>query len=208
MKRVATVAVIHDGRILMGMRRDNKRWTSPGGHLEEGEEPLAGGVRELFEESGIRAEPKDLKKVGFKTVTKPDGTKLEVTAFVYEPKERPRTSMRADPDLEVQRWHWVEFGDGLRPDVAAHLHVPLEHNVLLNALGIKAMEKKAFWIGFEKQAIMPSVNPFTGAAAKALGRNAVAGVSRVVRANPLKTLGAGAALGAVGFGAGRASAPN
>ena len=35
-------------------------WITPGGGLAEGEDPLAGAVRELFEETGLRIAPTDL----------------------------------------------------------------------------------------------------------------------------------------------------
>jgi ADP-ribose pyrophosphatase YjhB (NUDIX family) len=36
-------------------------WTVPGGHLEHDEGPREGGVRELHEETGLRADPADLR---------------------------------------------------------------------------------------------------------------------------------------------------
>ena len=44
-----------DGRILMGMRSDDGRWTTPGGRVEPLELPEDGAVRELREEAGIVA---------------------------------------------------------------------------------------------------------------------------------------------------------
>ena len=43
--------------VLLVQRRDNGRWTVPAGILEPGEEPADGIVREVFEETGVRAEP-------------------------------------------------------------------------------------------------------------------------------------------------------
>lgn len=193
--------------MLLGVRRDNQRWTQPGGHLEPGEDPLAGAVRELEEESGIRAKATELKHVATKTKTKRDGEKIQINAYVYAPKQRPTTSMRADPDLEVRRWHWVDLRRGLAPQIAEKLHVPLGENVLFNALGVAAMEKKAFWVGFEKRAHMLPASLAAAVVPSALGRGAVAGAKKLVRANPLKTLGGAAALGAGGYAAGRNSAP-
>ena len=48
------------GRVLLGRRAvepDAGLWDSPGGFLEEGEDPLAGLRRELREETGLAAEP-------------------------------------------------------------------------------------------------------------------------------------------------------
>jgi 8-oxo-dGTP pyrophosphatase MutT (NUDIX family) len=40
---------------------DPEKWGLPGGHLEPGEEPVAGAVRELLEETGVRLAPADLQ---------------------------------------------------------------------------------------------------------------------------------------------------
>lgn len=52
------VAVIHDGKILLGKRKgahEAGTWSSPGGHLECGETPAECAARELFEETGLKA---------------------------------------------------------------------------------------------------------------------------------------------------------
>ncbi len=40
---------------------DPEKWGPPGGHLEPGEEPAEGAVRELAEETGVRLDPGDLR---------------------------------------------------------------------------------------------------------------------------------------------------
>lgn len=142
MKEVAAIAVKKDGLLLMGRRRDNGRWTTPGGHLEEGEDPREGAARELFEEAGLKVSPSQLKPLSSREV-KP---RLLVHGFTYEPKGEVRTSMKEDPDQEVKRWYFVDPGkikDG-------ELHVPRKDNVLINAMEKKAM--RGFWQGFEKRA--------------------------------------------------------
>jgi 8-oxo-dGTP pyrophosphatase MutT (NUDIX family) len=169
MKRVATVAVVHDGKLLMGIRRDTNRWTAPGGHLEDGEEPVHGAARELLEEAGIAADTKELRPLKSEVAARPDGTKMEISSFLYEPKEKPKTSMGNDPDFEVKRWHWVNVRGGLPKHVADKLHVPLERNVLMKGLG---MEKSAFWAGFEKQAFLgPMAQGAKSLFTRAMGTN-------------------------------------
>lgn len=132
LKRVACVGIFHDGKMLFGKRRDNGKWTNPGGHLEEGEKPVDGAVREVFEEAGIKLDPKDLTPVKTKVVTKPDGTRLKVFTYRATLKDRLATSMKKDPDQEVERWSWIDPVRKL-PD---NLHVPLKDNVLLRGLGL------------------------------------------------------------------------
>lgn len=132
-KEVSTVAVMKDGKMLMGKRRDNNKWTAPGGHLEAGETPLEGAVRELYEESGIKADPKDLKFL--KTIKNEDNGYI-VHGYKLELDEHPGTTMTNDPDNEVYRWHFKDTES--IPD--EELHVPRSSgNVLL-----PLMEKEAF----------------------------------------------------------------
>ncbi len=143
MKRVATVAVMHGERLLMGKRRDNGKYTTPGGHLEAGEDFATGAARELEEESGIKAPKGEIEAISEpKTVTKPDGEKIQVQPFLYVVNEKPETTMTDDPDAEVHRWKWVDIEKGLPADVAKSLHVPLKDNVLTAALGLCAEKDK------------------------------------------------------------------
>lgn len=135
-KRVACVAVFRDGKMLMGKRKDNGRWTQPGGHLEPGEDPRAGAARELFEEAGIKLDPEVLKPLASKTVKKPDGKTIKVYAFVAHVPGSTKSTVRHDPDEEVHRWQEVDVRKGLPKEIAANLHVPLKDNVVMEALGL------------------------------------------------------------------------
>lgn len=54
---VTGVVVRADGLILAIKRADDGRWVPPGGVLELDESPQDGVVREVYEESGIKARP-------------------------------------------------------------------------------------------------------------------------------------------------------
>ncbi|HVO86685.1 MAG TPA: NUDIX domain-containing protein [Candidatus Binatia bacterium] len=61
------VAIISDGKVLL-LRRANTNWLDgyyglPAGHLEDQEQLKDGAVRELKEEAGLEAEPKDLRLI-------------------------------------------------------------------------------------------------------------------------------------------------
>lgn len=130
-KEVAAVGVVCGDSMLMGKRKDNQKWTQPGGHMEAGEKPMEGALRELEEETGIKAKESQLKYVGSKMVA--DG-KIKVHGFIMDCEERPKSSMLEDPDEEVYRWLWKP----LRPlplEVKNALHVP-KGNIILNHLKV------------------------------------------------------------------------
>lgn len=56
MRAAAGVLLIAEstGRVLLCLRRADGTWATPGGHLEPGERPLQGALRELGEETGYR----------------------------------------------------------------------------------------------------------------------------------------------------------
>lgn len=158
-KEVSAVAVIHNGKMLMGMRTKERKMTTPCGHLEDGETPAQGAVRELWEESGIKAEEKDLKFL--KTIKKPDG--YIIHGYRLDLKKFPKTTGKNDPDQEVKRWRFYDTRS--IPD--SKLHVPRnEGNVLLEALEKKAAfytiqelrkraaEKKHIMCGDQMQAMI------------------------------------------------------
>ena len=59
-KLAAIAVVIHEDRVLLVRRKkepDAGRWGFPGGHVDPGETALAAAVRELAEETSVRAVP-------------------------------------------------------------------------------------------------------------------------------------------------------
>ena len=59
-KPAAAVAVVNDNRVLLVRRRDNSKWTLPGGTLEYGESLPQCAVRELAEETNLKVEITDI----------------------------------------------------------------------------------------------------------------------------------------------------
>lgn len=53
----ASVAVLHEGRLLVSRREDNSLWCLPGGGVEPGETFAEAAVREAREEVGVEVEP-------------------------------------------------------------------------------------------------------------------------------------------------------
>ena len=51
------VFVVHAGRVLLHYHRKLGKWLPPGGHIEDDELPDDAALREVLEETGIRASP-------------------------------------------------------------------------------------------------------------------------------------------------------
>lgn len=107
--------------VLMGKRNDNGLYTTPGGHLEPGEDPFEGMARELKEEAGLDA--KDMKIV---KVTKKGKMLVYVMKVEVDPEQEIDTSN--DPDEECDHWEYMDPNE-----VVEELHVPLERNSVLKA---------------------------------------------------------------------------
>ncbi len=128
-KGVAAVAIINkDGKILMGLRRDIKKWTNPGGHIEKGESPLTGAQREVLEETGV-----DIPKSKFTQIGKGEKVK-DLIIYPFKVSYTGTISGSKDPDEEINRWRWCSM-ENLEDDVKNNLHVP-KKNVLFDALGM------------------------------------------------------------------------
>ena len=155
MKQVAAVAIINDHHMIMGKRRDNGKWTNPGGHLNPGEDPVKGAVREVKEETGLELDSHLFKHLETRIVTKKDGSKIEVHGFRVDLRHKPSTSMTQDPDSEVHRWQWIKTDSDLE-HIEDNLHVPLKDNVLLtHILKDKPMKKhiRKFWNNARKMGV-------------------------------------------------------
>lgn len=113
--RLAALAVVpQDGHLLLVRRRnppDAGLWGFPGGHVDWGETAARAAVRELFEETGVRAEPQRLLTNLDIIVPGPDGTPahhflLVATLCAYR-------SGRPAPADDVTDAAWVPFDDVL-----------------------------------------------------------------------------------------------
>lgn len=138
MKQVSTVAIFHKNNILMGVRRDVGKWTMPGGHLNAGETPLEGAVREVKEEAGLKLDPEGLRHLGTEHIKKPDGTEMLIHGFEMRLHTAMTPDHTKDPDKEVFGWNWVPVqGKSLPESVKKNLHVPAKDNVLIHLLGFE-----------------------------------------------------------------------
>jgi 8-oxo-dGTP diphosphatase len=75
----AASALVHDddGRILLLRRSDNGRWSLPAGMIDPGEQPADAVLREIHEETGVRAEVVRVAGVATHRVVYPNGDNCE-----------------------------------------------------------------------------------------------------------------------------------
>jgi ADP-ribose pyrophosphatase YjhB (NUDIX family) len=123
----ACIAVFWQDRLLMGKRRDSGKWTCPGGHLNPGEPPIRGVLRELHEEADVHA--RSATDLGYGEV----GGK-RVYCFKAVLTTQPMVTSEKDPDKEVSEWLWFPITEGLPEHVKNNLHHP--KNILLKKVGL------------------------------------------------------------------------
>lgn len=132
--QVSTIEVYDNGKILVGKRRDNGKWTMPGGHMESAEDRLACAARELQEETGIEVSPNNLFHMQSQVVQGRDGKDIQIHHFrvdVTGTGKQPTTGN--DPDDEVSQWRFYPL-DKIPKTVMNNLHA--KHNVILEHYGL------------------------------------------------------------------------
>lgn len=115
----AAVAIINDRKeLLMLHRKDNKKWTMPGGTMEFGESMADCALREVKEESGLNVVIKDI--IGTYTdpnirVSYSDGeVRQEFTIVYYGEVQGYNVSL----DEESSNYVWVSFDEVLKLPLA------------------------------------------------------------------------------------------
>lgn len=129
LRQVASVAAFQDGKFLMGLRGDVKLWCLPGGHLEPDESPAKGAVRELLEETGLRAT--SLERLGSAVV----GKKGNVQLHCYRADVTGTPDASLDPDAEMVEFRWVD-PDDIPEEILSNLYN--KEDVTLQLLGAQA----------------------------------------------------------------------
>lgn len=124
--RVASIVVCSGDKMLMLQRRDNDKWTFPGGHLNDDESFIDGAVRELFEEAGIKANPDELILLGDKQTFQ--GKTIHV--YLYKVNNEVATTASNDPDKEAKQFKWLPHI--LPEEIKENLYIPVGDNASLS----------------------------------------------------------------------------
>lgn len=111
----AEVLVVHDERVLLQRRATGRKagtWGFPGGHPEPFEVPWEAAVRELEEETGLRADPAALTLFDAVFDRNPDGTYYLVLGFSL-----PRDAAAGELDPTADETDGLAFrGPGELPE--------------------------------------------------------------------------------------------
>lgn len=129
--KVSVIAICHpefDNLFLHGKRRDNGKWTLPGGKADTGESSKKAAIRELKEETGLDA--KNLCLWGTKKVKKGNKT-TEISLFTDKCPKKLNLKVAEDPDLEMSCFKFLD------PLSHGNLHVPLSSNILKDYIDAK-----------------------------------------------------------------------
>ncbi len=133
--KVASIALFdEDGRLLFGKRRDNGKYSLPGGHFEPGETPEDAARRELKEETGYALIDDDFSFLceGL------GGPNDDIRVYVFEANVdfiNGDPTADNDPDAEFEEFRWVATDEKLPDEIANNLHSP--KNVTLRLLGLQ-----------------------------------------------------------------------
>lgn len=124
--QIVTVGLVCNNEILTGKRRDNGLWTSPGGHIDDGESIEAAACREVFEESGILIHPSQLQLVRTERVTSHrTGKDFIIHGFIAR-VDKATASAKNDPDDEISKWKWVELDPNAEELRAENRHAKVD----------------------------------------------------------------------------------
>ena len=126
---IGVIVLSEDGRILMGQRLSSGLYGFPGGHLEKYESWEEPGRRELFEESAIEVEAKDLKFVIVNNiiVEKDDFHYVDVNLVCKIPKDQEPKNMKPEK-CGGREWWTIQEIERRKSEVFYPIRVLLDKN--------------------------------------------------------------------------------
>ena len=118
----ASVAVWHDGAVLMIRNSYRRQLTLPGGHIGRGESAVAAAVRELREEAGVRIDIADVRPAYARTVV---WDRRRDRCEIFEAVLSDRPAVRID-NREVVWAAFMSLDDALVAHPTPHVRAYLE----------------------------------------------------------------------------------
>lgn len=111
---VTAVVFDDDGRVLLGRRSDDGRWTTIGGIPEPGEQPAVCAVREVLEETGVTATVERLVSVrAGEPMSYPNGDRAQFLDLTFRCRYVSGQAHVADDESLEIGW----FGPAELPDL-------------------------------------------------------------------------------------------
>ena len=126
----ASVAVWHDGAVLMIRNSYRRQLTLPGGHIGRGESAVAAAVRELREEAGVRIDAADVRPAYARTVV---WDRRQDRCEIFEAELPNRPTVRID-NREVVWAAFMSLDDALAAHPTPHVRAYLKQRRDTNAL--------------------------------------------------------------------------
>ncbi len=118
-----TAVVLHDGKLLLVRRADTLAWTPITGIVDPGEHPAAAAVREVLEETGVRAVVRRLASVSVgQPVVHVNGDRAQYLDHTFRCDYVAGAPCPADDESVDCRW----FPLDRLPPVPAHFHGRIE----------------------------------------------------------------------------------
>ncbi|MER7419128.1 NUDIX domain-containing protein [Micromonospora peucetia] len=126
---VSAVVCDDAGKLLLGRRTDDGRWSVVSGIIEPGEQPATAVVREVREEAGLEVEPVRLSSVVSHPHTYPNGDRCEFLNLGFRCRLVGGTARINDDELLAVGW----FPPDRLPALDRHARLVVAH-----ALGAEA----------------------------------------------------------------------
>ncbi|MDX3077086.1 NUDIX hydrolase [Streptomyces sp. NPDC088354] len=121
---VTAVVLDDDNRVLLNRRADNGRWSLIGGISEPGEQPAETAVREVLEETGVRAVAERVVLVQtIKPVLYPNGDRCQYVDITLRCRAVGGEAHVADDESLEVAW----FGMDELPELGGHGRLRLKH---------------------------------------------------------------------------------
>lgn len=123
-----TAVVVRAGNVLLVRRADNGAWTPVTGIIDPGEDPATAAVREVGEETGVRARPDRLVWVHVTgPVVYPNGDQTQYLDLVFRLTWLEGEPSPADGENTEASWFAPDALPELSADMLRRIHAALEN---------------------------------------------------------------------------------